>query len=158
MQIFGFQHSKLHTHQLFHLRNKKKYWRSSGLMNKWSIPVQQMNDRARTGGFQFAFFAQKVWIIPDASTDQWVWCRDIQWNTDFLKRFYFSVLSTYLWGPDPGKPEKPKISAGYGSFFEKRFLPIYPMGEVIFKSLIAHSNRLEKLYNFVEQTIFRKCQ
>ena len=79
-------------------------------------------------------------------------------GTDFLKSLYFSVLSTYLWGPDPGKPEKPKISAGYGSFFEKRFVPICPMGETIFKSLIARSNRLVELYNFVEQTIFRKCQ
>ena len=79
-------------------------------------------------------------------------------GTDFLKSLYFSVLSTYLWGPDPGKPEKPKISAGYGSFFEKRFLPICPMGEVIFKSLIARSNRRVELYNFVEQMISRKCQ
>ena len=32
------------------------------------------------------------------------------------------------------------------------------MGEVIFNSLIAHSNRRVELYNIVEQTIFRKCQ
>ena len=32
------------------------------------------------------------------------------------------------------------------------------MGEVIFKSFIAHSNRLDELYNFVEHSILQKRQ